>query len=93
MARRSPPGWTPSGGGLRRSDPQGHGDHPPPDGELPTTVLTFVAEAGARCQIFRDTSGGYVVRHGAESDGLRRVATLPCAYSVCLELELLSGQS
>ncbi|WP_043368440.1 hypothetical protein [Cyanobium sp. PCC 7001] len=56
------------------------------------TTLTFVAEAGVHCQIFRDTAGGYLVGHRAVvGDGgnreLRRVATLPCAYSLCRELE------
>jgi hypothetical protein len=51
-----------------------------------------VADVGAHCQIFRDTAGGYLVGHQAVASNwgnreLRRVATLPCAYSLCHELE------
>ncbi|SBO41938.1 hypothetical protein [Cyanobium sp. NIES-981] len=51
-----------------------------------------MAEAGVHCQIFRDLAGGYLVgaRNAAgmcHPQGLRRVATLACAYSLCRELE------
>lgn len=75
----------PAGRPSRPSDGPAAWVHPP-------AALTFVAEAGVHCQIFRDTAGGYLVGHqtvlgdrGARE--LRRVATLPCAYSLCHELE------
>ncbi len=50
-------------------------------------ALTYVAEASPDCQIFRDLARGYLVRHRDLPGGLKRVATLACAYSLCQEME------
>lgn len=50
-------------------------------------ALTYVAEASPDCQIFRDLARGYLVGHRDLPGGLKRVATLACAYSLCQEME------
>ena len=84
-------GFSVPGIGVPGSGGPGHstGGHPAP---AASAGLTFVAEAGEHCRIYRDTAGGYLVRSletaGPERWGqLRRVATLACAYSLCQELE------
>ncbi|QNI70170.1 hypothetical protein [Cyanobium sp. NS01] len=49
--------------------------------------LTYVAEASPDCQIFRDLARGYLVCHRDLPGGLKRVATLACAYSLCHDIE------
>jgi hypothetical protein len=50
--------------------------------------LTFVGETGTGCLIYREPSGGYVVRHEHSPKSRRRVATLASAYatSTCQQL-------
>ena len=50
--------------------------------------LSYVAEAGPGCLIYRDTTGRYVVRPGDQARQSQRVATLASAYAAC---QLLSG--
>jgi len=50
--------------------------------------LSYVAEAGLGCLIYRDTTGRYVVRPGGQGRQSQRVATLASAYAAC---QLLSG--
>jgi hypothetical protein len=50
--------------------------------------LSYVAEAGPGCLIYRDTTGRYVVRPGDQRLKIQRVATLASAYAAC---QLLSG--
>jgi hypothetical protein len=50
--------------------------------------LSYVAEAGPGCLIYRDTIGRYVVRPGDQTRQSQRVATLASAYAAC---QLLSG--
>jgi hypothetical protein len=51
--------------------------------------LTFVGETGTGCLIYRETSGGYVVKHEQSPRNRQRVATLASAYatSTCQRLE------
>ena len=53
--------------------------------------LSYVADGGDGCRIFRETSGHYVVRHERFPEGPRQAATLACAYGLCKELELLAS--
>lgn len=50
--------------------------------------LTYVGETGTGCLIYREPTGGYVVRHEQSSKGRQRVATLASAYatSTCRQL-------
>jgi hypothetical protein len=50
--------------------------------------LSYVAEAGPGCLIYRDTIGRYVVRPGDQTRQSQRVDTLASAYAAC---QLLSG--
>lgn len=50
--------------------------------------LSYVAEAGPGCLIYRDTIGRYVVRPGDQTRQSQRVATLASAYAA---YQLLSG--
>jgi hypothetical protein len=55
--------------------------------------LSYVAETGPDCRIYRSSSGRYVVR---QSDGPaqgRLVATLACAYAACQALSGAGGPS
>jgi hypothetical protein len=52
--------------------------------------LSYVGETGAGCQIYRETSGCYVVRHDRMERHPRRFATLASAYAAC---QLLTRQS
>jgi hypothetical protein len=45
--------------------------------------LSYVAEAGPGCLIYRETTGRYVVRPGDRPQQSKRVATLACAYAAC----------
>lgn len=49
--------------------------------------LSFVGETGSGCLIYRETSGGYVVRHEQSARNRQRVATLASAYATCQQLE------
>ncbi|MEB3333013.1 MAG: hypothetical protein VKI83_11045 [Synechococcaceae cyanobacterium] len=53
-----------------------------------TNELTYVGETGTGCLIYREPSGGYVVRHERSPNGRQRVATLASAYatSTCRQL-------
>ena len=50
--------------------------------------LSYVAEAGPDCRIFRETSGRYLVQRADQRRQGQRVATLASAYAAC---QLLSG--
>jgi hypothetical protein len=50
--------------------------------------LSYVAEAGPGCLIYRETTGRYLVRPGGPGRQSQRVATLASAYAAC---QLLSG--
>jgi hypothetical protein len=50
--------------------------------------LSYVTEAGPGCLIYRETTGGYVVRPGDRDGQSQKVATLASAYAAC---QLLSG--
>lgn len=50
--------------------------------------LSYVGEAGTGCLIYRETSGGYVVRHEHNSRQRQRAATLAGAYATCQQLIL-----
>ena len=45
--------------------------------------LSYVAEAGSGCLIYRETTGRYLVRSGDRWQQSRRVATLASAYAAC----------
>ncbi|MEY3462927.1 MAG: hypothetical protein RLZZ468_705 [Cyanobacteriota bacterium] len=51
--------------------------------------LSFVGETGTGCLIYRETTGGYVVRHEHSPSNRQRVATLASAYATatCQQLE------
>jgi hypothetical protein len=51
--------------------------------------LSFVGETGTGCLIYRETTGGYVVRHEQCALKRQRVATLASAYAAttCQQLE------
>jgi len=51
--------------------------------------LTFVGETGTGCLIYRETGGGYVVKHEQSPSKRQHVATLASAYatSTCQRLE------
>jgi hypothetical protein len=50
--------------------------------------LSYVAEAGAGCLIFRETAGSYLVRPADQAKKSQRVATLASAYAAC---QVLNG--
>lgn len=49
--------------------------------------LSVVNATVSGCVIQRDVAGGYVVSHRQVPEAQRRVATLPCAYAACRDLE------
>jgi hypothetical protein len=51
--------------------------------DLSFVGLSFVGEAGNGCQIYRETSGRYVVSHQERPQHKRWVATLASAYACC----------
>ena len=57
--------------------------------------LSYVGEAGTGCLIYRETTGGYVIRHEQDGRQRQRAATLAGAYATCQQLtgrgELAAG--
>ncbi len=49
--------------------------------------LAVVNATDSGCVIQRHGAGGYVVSHRQVPEAQRRVATLPCAYAACRDLE------
>jgi len=45
--------------------------------------LSYVAEAGPDCRIYRETSGRYLVQTADQRRQGQRVATLASAYAAC----------
>jgi hypothetical protein len=45
--------------------------------------LSYVAETGPECRIYRSSSGHYVVQQNDGPPDGRQVATLACAYAAC----------
>ncbi|MFQ6539135.1 MULTISPECIES: hypothetical protein [Aphanothece] len=81
-----------STGSAARKKPESRGPGeraPSPEGWV--TELSYVADGGEGCRIFRQTSGHYVVRHEQFPEVPRQAPTLACAYGLCKELELLAS--
>lgn len=55
--------------------------------------LSYVGETGRGCQIYRETSGRYVVTHQANPHGKTPAATLASAYATCQALEMELNQA
>ncbi len=55
--------------------------------------LSYVAETGHGCLIYRETSGRYVVNHQDHPCGKKAVATLASAYATCQVLEMELSQT
>ncbi len=49
--------------------------------------LSFVNATGSGCQIFRETTGRYVVSHELQPRQQMKVATLAGAYAACRSWE------
>ncbi len=45
--------------------------------------LSYVAQAGPECRIYRSSSGHYVVQQSDRAERGHEVATLACAYAAC----------
>lgn len=54
--------------------------------------LAVVSATDTGCVIQRDWGGGYVVSHQQVPEAQRRVATLPCAYAACSDLDRRIGR-
>lgn len=54
--------------------------------------LSFVKATGSGCQIFRETTGCYVVSHEQQPRQQLKAATLAGAYAVCRHWEQAQGQ-
>jgi hypothetical protein len=52
-----------------------------------TNDLSVVSATGSGCVIERETSGVYIVSHRDRPRQRLRVATLPCAWATCRDLE------
>jgi hypothetical protein len=58
-----------------------------------TNHLNVVSATGSGCVIERETSGVYIVSHRDRPRDRLRVATLPCAWATCRDLERLGAAS
>ncbi|MEX1317349.1 MAG: hypothetical protein AB1Z22_09520 [Synechococcaceae cyanobacterium] len=82
-----------STGTIRDRRPLPAGPQPPGSGPRVHhgTALSYVAETGDGCRIYRQTSGLYVVYADSSDRPVRTAATLACAYAACQEIAGAAG--
>lgn len=56
-----------------------------------TNGLSYVAETGDGCRIYRQTNGLYAVCAAGSDSPARTAATLACAYAACQEMAGAAG--